>query len=241
MLRNLPIVAALSLVIAAGIVHGRWTHRWTVSHAIEDAAARIDRLPMTLGDWQGQAMKLDREQLALAEIAGYVARRYEDRLHGDAVTILLVCGAPGPISVHTPDICYSGAGFEPIGPPTGRSLPINPSGTPAAFRNALMGKTNIPVPTYLRILWSWSTAGAWEVPQNPRLAFAPRDVLYKLYVIRELSSPDERTDDDPSLRLLRILLPELDKVLFGHAKEEMGRTGTERATHLPRKYVGVTS
>ncbi|SIN67712.1 Protein of unknown function [Singulisphaera sp. GP187] len=236
MLRSLPMVAALILVIAAGIVHGRWTQRWTVSHAIEEAAAKIDRLPTTLGDWQGEAFELDRKQLELAEIAGYVARRYTDRIQGDVVTILLVCGAPGPISVHTPDICYSGAGFEPIGAPREFSLPSEPSSPPAQFRNGLMVKTSTPVPAYLRILWSWSASGNWEAPQNPRLTFASKDVLYKLYVIREQTSADERAEADPSPRFLRLLLPELQQILFDHPavkRESIGAERTPTATQGP--------
>ena len=224
---------ALTLVVTAGIVHGRWTQRWTVSHAVEDAVARVSRVPMTLGDWRGKAFELDREQLAVGEIAGYVARRYEDRLNGDAVTILLVCGAPGPISVHTPDICYSGAGFEPIGSPGKFSLPLESSGPAARFRNALMSKTSASGPTYLRILWSWSADGTWEVPENPRLAFAPKDVLYKLYVIRESSSADERIEDDPSPKFLRLLLPELEQALFGSTDQNLSITANmtvERST-----------
>lgn len=218
MTRSLPMAVALILIVTAGIVHGRWTQRWSVSHAIEEAVAKVDRLPMKLGDWQGQKLELDRAQLTMAEIAGYVARRYEDRRGGDAVTILLVCGAPGPISVHTPDICYSGAGFDPIGSPQELSLPIESVKPPAIFRNALMVKTDAPLPTYLRILWSWSADGAWTAPQNPRLAFASQKALYKLYVIREQRSLDETTSDDAGQKFLQVLLPELQQVLFGSTK-----------------------
>ncbi|WP_237722551.1 exosortase-associated EpsI family protein [Singulisphaera acidiphila] len=206
---------ALALVISAGVVHGRWTHRWTVSHAIEDAAARLDRVPLTLGDWQGEPMELDRKQLALGEIAGYIARRYVNRLNQDTVTVLLVCGSPGPISVHTPDVCYVGAGFELSGEAGLFSVPRESSFPRAEFRNALLQKPSVHWPTYLRILWSWSAVGPWEVPDNPRLAFASRQVLYKLYVIRQPTSADEPVEDDPSPRFLRILLPELERVLFG--------------------------
>ncbi|SIO61448.1 Protein of unknown function [Singulisphaera sp. GP187] len=212
MLRLLPMTIALVMVVSAGIVHGQWTQRWTVSHAIEDAAARLERLPLVLGDWQGETLELNREQVVLAGIAGYVARRYEESLSKDAVTILLVCGSPGPISVHTPDVCYSTAGFELIGEPDLFALPIETSRSTAEFRHALLGKTNAPVPTYLRIFWSWSAAGPWEVPENPRVAFASNQVLYKLYVIRELSADDEPIEEDPSPAFLRILLPELEKL-----------------------------
>jgi hypothetical protein len=212
--RALPLAIALALIIAAGLVHGQWTQRWTTSHAVETAVARLGRVPMNFGDWRGRSLEMDREQLAMAEIDGYVARRYVDRHGAAAVTILLVCGRPGPISVHTPDICYAGAGYEPTGPPAKQSLPNGPSGTRAEFRHALFGKLNAAVPSYLRILWSWSADGAWEAPDNPRLRFAPRQALYKLYVIREMDTAEGQLDGDPTLEFLQTLLPELGRSLF---------------------------
>jgi hypothetical protein len=212
--RAFSFVIALALVIAAGLVHGQWTQRWTTSSVVETAAARLGRVPMTIGDWRGRSLELNREQLFMAEIAGHVARCYENRLGRTAVTILLVCGRPGPIAVHTPDICYAGAGYEPLGPPVRRTLPIGPSGTPAAFRHAVFAKSNTAVPTYLRILWSWTADGTWDSPDNPRLAFAPHWALYKLYVIRTMDTADEPIEDDPGLTFLQTLLPELKSALF---------------------------
>jgi len=215
MTRALPGATALILVIAAGLVNGHWTRRWSTSHAVESAVARLGRVPMSLGDWRGRSLaKIGREQLAMAEIDGYVARRYEDRRGEAAVTILLVCGRPGPISVHTPDVCYAGAGFEAKGPPARQSLPFGPSGRPAEFRRVVFSRPNTVVPMYLSILWSWSSAGAWEAPDYPRLAFASRQVLYKLYVIREMATAQEQLEDDPSLEFLRDMLPELERALF---------------------------
>lgn len=213
--RALPFATALVLVVAAGLAHGRLIQRWSRSHAVEAAAARLGRVPMILGDWQGQPQEMDREQLTMAEIVGYVVRHYEGRRKAP-VTILLVCGRPGPISVHTPDICYAGAGYEAMGPPSQQSLPVGSEGRPVEFRHAVFRKRNAPVPTYLRILWSWSSAGTWEAPDNPRLRFAPRPYLYKLYVIREMTTAEERLEDDPSLEFLRTLLPELERALFSN-------------------------
>jgi hypothetical protein len=212
--RTLPSLTALVLVIAAGLVHGRWTNRWTTSDAVEKAVGKLGCLPMILGDWRGRSLEMNREQLALAEIAGCIARRYENRRTQCAVTVLLVCGRPGPISVHTPDICYTGAGFEPTGPLEMLSLPLGTTGPAASFRNAVFGKASAAVPTYLRILWSWSADGFWEAPDNPRLRFAPQPVLYKLYVIRELATADDRLEGDSSLDFLQTFLPELERVLF---------------------------
>jgi hypothetical protein len=215
MSRALPLATALILVIAAGLVHGQLTRRWAPSPAVGLAVARLERVPMTLGEWRGSPIELNREQLDMAEIAGYVARRYVQGRDGTEVTLMLVCGRPGPISVHTPDICYAGAGYEPTGPPARQSLPIGPPGRPADFWHAVFRKQHAAVPTYLRILWAWSSRGTWEAPDNPRLTFAPRQVLYKMYIIRAMAKVDEGFDDEPIQGFLRVLLPELEKVLSG--------------------------
>jgi len=220
MVRTLPLVIALLLVIGAGLLHGRWTHRWSRSRALEDAAKQLDQLPLTLGDWHGEDLKLNREQLELGEIVGHVSRRYEDPLHHEALTVLIVCGRPGPIAAHTPDVCYAGAGFELCGPTERYSLPRSPSQPAAEFQNALMSRPGVPLPSVQRIYWSWSVDGRWQVPRNPRLAFGSQQVLYKLYVIRELSSTDLPVAEDPSPRFLRVLLPELNRLLFPRENHE---------------------
>ena len=40
-------LAATLIVVASGIVHGLRTDRWTTSHELRDAVARIDLLPMS--------------------------------------------------------------------------------------------------------------------------------------------------------------------------------------------------
>ena len=232
--RIVPLLVALTLVVAAGVVHGRWTRRWAGSHAVEAAAAGLARLPLTVGGWHALPLELDRGQLEIGEIDGYIARRYEHAVSGAFVTVLVVCGRPGPISLHTPDVCYAGAGYEPTRPPDRRSFALGPDGRPGEFRHAVFGRTNTPVPAYLRILWSWSSGGAWEAPDVPRIAFARRPVLFKLYLIRGLATAHESLDGDPSLQLLNVLVPELERVLFAPPAGDPGRHDSSSSRIAPR-------
>src|SRR5262249_40391692 len=137
-----------------------------------------------------------------------------DPRSGSSVTVLLVCGRPGPISVHTPDVCYDGAGYEALGEPADLRLTVGTSGRDAGFRHVLFRKTNSVVPAYLRVFWSWTSAGTWEAPDNPRLTFASRPALYKLYVIRETATDEGRVEDDPGVKFLQVLLSELGRTVF---------------------------
>ena len=58
----------------------------------------------------------------------------------------------------------------------------------------------------LEVLWAWSGDGdRWEVADNPRLSFAGHPVLYKVYVVLEGSSPQDKVIQE----FLGALLPAL--------------------------------
>src|SRR4051812_3337978 len=113
--RTLPILISTAIVLLGGSVHGIWTHRWTNDRDLEIAAARLDRVPMTIGDWEGQPLEFEVKDYARAGIEGGLSRRYINRRNGDIETLLIVCGPPGPISVHTPEVCYPAAGYVVLG------------------------------------------------------------------------------------------------------------------------------
>ena len=73
-------------------------------------------------------------------------------------------------------------------------------------------KESSPTQEHLRIFWAWrAPGGGWAAPGNPRLTFARSPALYKLYVIRQMASPDEELETDPALDLISRLLPAWEK------------------------------
>src|SRR6516165_9807301 len=117
MTRILPLAAAVVLLTSSAIVHGLLTGRWGLSADVQAAAARCDDLPMTIGEWEGRAHKVSDGERELAEMVGYCSRQYVNRRTGQEISVLLICGRPGPISVHTPDVCYAGQGYAVVGSP----------------------------------------------------------------------------------------------------------------------------
>ncbi len=43
-------VAALALIVGAGLLHGAWTNRWRTAPALAELAARLESVPAVLGD-----------------------------------------------------------------------------------------------------------------------------------------------------------------------------------------------
>lgn len=203
----LPGIIALALLVPYGIAEGLWTNRWQLSDAVAHAVARLDGVPRVLGAWEGHDQTLDPRQVAVAEISGYVSRRYVQRTTGAEVSILLVCGRTGPTALHSPDICYAGAGYTPV------SAPTRHAEGPASFWVGEFRKPG-PTPEPLRIYWAWTGAGAWQAATNPRLQLAHHPALYKLYVIQSVPRADAPAADDPGRDFLRSFLPALAQALF---------------------------
>jgi hypothetical protein len=209
MMRMFSVATAVVLVIAGGAVHGLWTDRWNWSDEPGASAAKLDRVALSLDDWRGE--DLVNNYGKPAGVAGMLSRRYVNTRDGQPVTILLVCGRPGPVSIHTPDVCYVATGYEMLSPTRCNGPAEAPS---AELCTAQFRKTQSTDQTYLRIFWSWNATGTWQAPEDPRRAFFGQQALYKLYVIREMGAADEPLDSDPCLDLMKQLLPELQRALF---------------------------
>jgi hypothetical protein len=207
MTRTVLSALGLLILLVSGVVHGVWTDRWGTGAEPAAWGARLAGVPRTIGDWEGQDVPLDAKSLQVAEVTGHLARTYVHRRTGAAVEVLLVCGRPGPISVHTPDVCLRGSGHSLVGAPEKYGA-VHAEFWTARFRKGQAAPTN------LRIFWAWNAGDGWRASTSPRLEFARHPALYKLYVVRSLAALDESLEKDPCTGFLPLLLPELERALF---------------------------
>jgi hypothetical protein len=212
MYRTALTVSAIVVLVASGAVHGLWTDRWTQNPAVLTAAAeQLAQVPSTIGKWDGADIEMNTDpKLGLA---GVLARRYVHQESGKVVTIYLACGRPGPVCVHSPDVCYAADGYREMETPKRVALPGDGK-EPPEFKTARYMRERADGQTNLRIYWAWHTTDGWRVSDNPRVAFAGEKVLHKLYVIRELASQNEPAEADACTEFMQELLPILDDRLF---------------------------
>jgi hypothetical protein len=197
---------AVAALLLCGLVHGLRTDRWASAEDLDAELARLRAVPLDLGDWRGEDLTARRQPGGEGVVS--LSRRYVHRPTGRSVTVLLASGRPGPVSIHTPDVCYAASGYKGEKPTRYEA----PGG--GAFFTARFGKKKEAEQTWLRVFWSWNAGDGWQVSDNPRMTFAFRGRLYKLYLIRELARPDEPPDRDPCTVLLPALLPQLQRELF---------------------------
>ncbi|MHB1423534.1 MAG: exosortase-associated EpsI family protein [Gemmataceae bacterium] len=196
-----------AFLIICGIVHGFWTDRWASPLETAQAAERLDAIPLELGDWDGEVIEVKAGE-AGAGVAKCIKRRYVHRKTGAAVSLFLVCGRPGPVSIHTPEVCYGASGFT-----------VNNRDRYDANSGDSMWKTdatraNATEETRLRLYWGWSDGSTWTAADDPRVQFVRSPVLHKLYVVREMSSVSLSNQSEPCEEFLQTLLPVLRRTLF---------------------------
>jgi hypothetical protein len=211
MRRLLPVAAAFIVLLFSGLVHGVWTDRWSDGHDLDEAAAKLDELPLIVGDWRGQ--KIPQPNRKSGGLAGSISCRYMHRQTGKEVTVFLGVGRPGPVSIHTPDVCYNALGFE-MEPRQEFTVPAGSVASGSKFFTARGKKLKGADQTRMRIFWAWNTGSKWLIADNPRFAFANQRILYKVYFLREMAAASEPLADDPCVQLMHQLLPVLQpKVL----------------------------
>ena len=215
MYRTLMIACACAVLIGSGVVHGLWTDRWSEQSDLSGAAARLEQLPTTIGEWHGTPLEMEKD--SNTGLVGLLARRYVHASSGKVVTILLGCGRSGPVCTHTPEVCYAGSGYE-VEKPQRFHLTSTTAEAPREFWTARFVKERATGKTNLRIFWSWHGSESWMVADNPRLSFAGEKMLYKMYLIHEMVQPEEPIDSDACVEFMQELLPIFRRTVFTEAK-----------------------
>jgi hypothetical protein len=206
--RSLHLLVALALLTAAGIVHGMWTNRWATG-AMVDGKNLLAGVDAGVGDWQaGEFLKIDPAELPAGTRCE--SRRFQSPKAGKPIAVSITSGNPGAVAVHTPDVCFLGAGWKLRGGVAQQTIPLS-DGQSASFYMADFTKTSATGSETIRVRWSWSADGKWEAPSYPRLVFARAPILYKFYLVHPLNEENDLTREDPYRKFAADLMPILSR------------------------------
>ncbi|MBX3415393.1 MAG: exosortase-associated EpsI family protein [Pirellulales bacterium] len=215
----LPVAVVIVMMAACTVLQGRWSERWgaPATPQLNDWTARLQQVPLEFGDWEGQEVAGNPEQLKASGAVGGVGRAYKNRETGDTVSVFLVCGTSRKVTAHTPDKCYVAAGF--------RMGPINPdtveldagSASAAQFFTAPFQKNEEIESQRIRILWGWSADGDWIAPgtgTTHKIALSRYPALFKLYVFGDCKTMEQSVHETACDEFVRDFIPVLNEVLF---------------------------
>ena len=205
------VVAAVT--VAGALVQGKLTDRWSneVSDRLETFSTRLVGVPTEIGGWTSHEVPVDEEQFKASNCHGVISRAY--KRGDDEVTAFLVSGKGYHVTIHTPDWCYVAAGYEMDNQPASYSFDV-PGIPRPEFLNASFTKVTPTETTRLRILWSYSEDGTWTAPRLAKYSFAGKPALYKVYLIRRVSSEVPPLGEDPIVAFAKEFLPAISPSLF---------------------------
>ena len=182
-----PGLFAIVFTITA-FLHGQLVGRWVPLPPIQEYTQRLSKIPPQIGEWSATEAPLDDpDSLASAGINAFFSKIYQHSRTGEQVSVLIVCGRPGPISVHTPDVCYRGAGYVPITEPALIDRKLSAEQAVKLWKMSFSPPSSRLGSAPLEIEWTWISNTGMQSPANARLAFASSPALYKIYLIREQS------------------------------------------------------
>jgi hypothetical protein len=187
-MKPLACIGFLTLIVASGIAHGVYTHRWAPPAGFDAIQESIAAIPTTVEGWATRDNPFEPEDLSRAGIRAHVSRVYTHPRTGKSVTLLLVAGLPGPIAVHTPDVCFRGLGYVPVASPEPVTL-LGAEPGPRFWRMECQNPDG-PTPRRLMVYWAWNGGNGWEAPDPSaaRAKYALRPVLYKLYFVTDVTA-----------------------------------------------------
>lgn len=191
-------IGAVLLLVAGGVVHGMWTHRFTgvtLGTGGQDLLAGVTE-PMA--GWRpGNFFEINANDIP--KKTQTVSRQFINEKTNRTLVVSLTSGVPGIVAAHTPDVCYLGSGYKLKSSVTKETVPL-PNGESCLFYVADFQKTSATNTETVRVRWAWSADGTWHAPDYPRLFYAKQQMklptLYKLYIVNVIDETD-LTKNDP--------------------------------------------
>ena len=209
-MRSKSIWIAVGLVVvlttSGAVIHGRLSNRWGPPENMTQAGARLERIPSSIETWQLKSSdQLSETARSMLETAGDITRNYVDPASKAAVGVTIIVGPVGPISVHSPEICFPSHDFRLL--ENRKKVKIrDTSGVDHEFWMVDFQSQDLEA-RLLHVYYAWSTGGPWSAPESPRFTFSGNPYLYKIQLVGYASPTALQQSENPVPNFLRVFLP----------------------------------
>jgi hypothetical protein len=216
-----------ALLVASGLIR-TWQDR-RLQYGLSQgrtAVVPLPTVPRELGPWLGIDTKLDPQIARITAADLIVTRRYTNRNTGVTVDVILLFGPPFAVSLHSPTVCYPSAGFQVAEEPSERVVEIDePAGAAGSPGGKAPARLAVPLLAGLyakgegaqadlqEVYWTWWYDGHWTpYTQNKKLLDRVPSII-KVHTSRRAVRGEQRDANNPNEALLRLLLPEIERLL----------------------------
>lgn len=197
--------------LLGGWLQGRMITRWGADELLAVAGKRLEApLSEQVGGWRlVQATQFEPDVVRMLQCPAHFSRSYVHEQTGDSVSVAVIVGPPGPVSVHTPEICYSAQDYAITAERRSVAVVDDSQREHQLWQVSLEPRS--PTASSQRVLYAWGTGGPWLASADPRFNHAGEPYLYKI----QLAGPtvDTNAEFDPCQDFLRSFLPELQSHL----------------------------
>ncbi len=195
-------VVIFAFTATASIAHSYLDGSLEWSKQRQELVKHLDSLPKSVGSWEFvEARELDASALQMLQCYGYMNHEYWNKSTGARISVAVLYGPRGPIAVHTPDVCYSSRGIEPIGDRKVETLTNSKQTDTFWTIQFRQGRESTP---HLDVWYAWSDGGPWLASDNPR--FWMTDSLWKIQVA---GVPGKTVEESDCKRFLQEFVPVL--------------------------------
>jgi len=181
-------VALVGLVtLATGVVTGTIGNRWQRPHDLGAVAKSLEKITATpqVGPWRlMDTSRLSPEIAKLLHTSGDISCKYVNDQTGDLVDLVVLVGETGPLSTHSPEVCYSSREYQVVSEP--ESQKVESAAGPAEFLSMTLSSDGLDG-SLLRVWYAWHNGAQWLAPRNARIALRAEPFLYKIQIATYLT------------------------------------------------------
>ncbi|MCA9216816.1 MAG: exosortase-associated EpsI family protein [Planctomycetales bacterium] len=219
----IPLAVAAVILGVGTYVEGNKSDRWPAADSDKLArfTERVKTIPLSVGDWQGTDDRTEddeqfQKEFKASNCTACISRTYTNG-KGQKVNVYVVSGKGRHITIHTPDWCYVGAGYDKVEDPLQYRIPMGeqPTESDPEFLTCVFRKESPTMKHEIRIFWTFSDDGNWAGPRHPKNVFGGRRAMYKIYLITDINEAGTAAPEgNPTLDFAKDFIPIVNDVLF---------------------------
>ena len=208
-------VAAALLLVGSGFYRGVQARRladFTGSEA--NCPFPLHDIPRTIDTWQvieGSETMLDPQTTRITGSTDHIIRTYRDEMTGVMLSVLILYGPAGPVTPHTPQVCYPASGFAAVGGMANRKVEYG-NGQVAEFRSSVFAKSGGRSTVFQTVYHSYELDGAWSPTIENRKLRRRNPGVFKVQIQRRSLEQEIPGENEPIESFVAKLLPVIEKM-----------------------------